>query len=336
MIFVPLIIIALSVNQITSSFRAYFFGKKNPPTPGTKTDDEDDNDKKHEKDNIDESDEEDAHTRADTSLASDDESAEESLYAPIFGRWKFHTHVPILRKLWERQRYLNTDSDDEYLNDEDIVADYPLHYILSKISPRRWFRRKLVVDSDDDSLPPWGRSRGISPPPLRRIIIRERRMGYRRRRDGSSDEVVVFGEEEPRWRWRRGSSSDEASDEIQPSRVSRFLGPVRRLFRRGDEDEVESSSYATGTTSVPSSRSSSRGHGRVFVRGPEPPSKSRYRSRPRRGIATDSEPEFGSGSGSDVQIGVAERLGTAISEPFWRLFGRRRRRNSDIESLMDD
>lgn len=68
----------------------------------------------------------------------EDTSSEESLYAPIFGKWKFHTRIPILRRLWERQVYLNTEDDGDYLFDEAVETDYPLRHFLSKTLRWNW------------------------------------------------------------------------------------------------------------------------------------------------------------------------------------------------------
>jgi hypothetical protein len=238
LVFIPLVLIALYVNQITTftkeTFKPFILGDKETTDKVEEKEVPEDIEEESVKDeDDDDSDDDDGSTKANDSdaiyhITLDAAPEEESPYAPIFGKWKFHTYIPILRKLWERQVYLNTfDDDTDYLFDQAVEKDYPLHHYLSKISlwnilPSRisewWIERewqKHRSDSDDSS-PVGGRRE-----PRRRIIVEKVRVNrhrhrIRKRSSNSDDDVEVI---------------EEYSD-LPRFRASGLFGPVQRLFRR--------------------------------------------------------------------------------------------------------
>jgi hypothetical protein len=169
LVFVPLILIAFYVNQITSftkkTFKS-FIPEENKNTNAFEAIEEDDDrdeeaDTAEKSDNDDNDDDDDRITADSSDKVTVDGSSEEDTYAPIFGRWKFHTRIPILRRLWKRQIYfdIDDDDDDEYLFDERFEMDYPLHHFLSSspLIPSRirvlWSRGTGYVSSDSLPLP---------------------------------------------------------------------------------------------------------------------------------------------------------------------------------------
>ncbi|KAE9365921.1 hypothetical protein N431DRAFT_495731 [Stipitochalara longipes BDJ] len=270
LVFVPLVFIALYVNQITSftkeTFQSFFLpgNKITDEAEDKKVEEEEESDEESFKDDDDES----------TKVAEIDEEHTEVLsedtietYAKIFGVWTFHTKIPIVRKLWKWQVYLNTrDDDSEYLDDEGIDMGYPLQHFLDKIPLEKWvptglyrwlFRHKdehseysYTDTSYDDSNSTRDRRRS------RRFVVEEvrrrDRIDHRRwfgGRGSEGDEVVVIEEDSDRPRFRgsrvispqriirrRSSGSDEVviieeySDDPR-SRVRRGVRPVKRMTR---------------------------------------------------------------------------------------------------------
>ena len=169
-----------------------------------------------------------------------DDFSDDDTYAPIFGRWKkFHTRIPILRRLWERQLYPNPNYDD---NDDDysFEMDYPLHHFLSmislrKLSPSRlskwWLQRKgYVVEVR-------GKDSSYFHRPVTQIFEPVEELFRRRDRDDTytrSDE-------------NRASDRDSGSTSGSEGHVSRlgaaFPEPLRRLFVRRRSVDIESAPH---------------------------------------------------------------------------------------------
>jgi hypothetical protein len=368
LVFIPLVVIALCVNQITSftkeTFKSFVLRDKQPTDDSEDNEIEDELDEKSVKDK-DEGEDDDS-TKVDDNddniveVTSEDSSW--ATYAPIFGRWKFHTRIPIVRKLWRRQVYLNTrDDDSDYLFDEGIEMDYPLNHFLSNFSLRKFislFQRKEVDSDDDSSIPSWM----LEPPRRRQVVVEEFRrrasFGSRlfRRRRSDSDEIIEVIEEDL---------------DLPRSRVSRVFQPVERLFRKRGQDEEESSD-SDGIIEVIEEDSdhprfrANRVLGRfrrraqdqeenpdsdeiveVIEEGSDHPQfrasrvfrpvEQLFRKRDRGQEAAYAEEtrstdrEIGAASGSDRQEAVSMGLGAALPDPLRRLFVRRRRVH-DIES----
>ncbi|KAK4443566.1 hypothetical protein QBC34DRAFT_416950 [Podospora aff. communis PSN243] len=65
---------------------------------------------------------------------SDDEN---SPYAPLFGRYHFHRHIPLVRNLWRYRKYRRANSKRKDNRWKDTyVTDYPLHYWHAKFNMR--------------------------------------------------------------------------------------------------------------------------------------------------------------------------------------------------------
>ena len=364
MVFIPLVVIALYVNQITSftkeTFKSFVLRDKQP------TDDSEDNEIEDELDDESVKDKDEGEDDDSTKVDDNDDDIAEATsedsswatYAPIFGRWKFHTRIPIVRKLWQRQVYLNTrDDDSDYLFDEGIEMDYPLHHFLSKFSLRKYislFQRKEVVSDDDSSISSWM----LEPPRRRQVVVEEFRrrgsLGSRlfRRRRSDGDEIVEVIEEDsdlPRSRAsrvlgrfrRRAQDEEESSDsddiievieedsEHPRFRASRVLGRFRRRAHDREEnpDGDEIVEVIEEDSDHPQLRAS-----RVLR-----PVEQLFRKRARDQEAAYAEDtrstdrEIGAASGSDRQEAVSMGLGAALPKPLRRLFVRRRRVH-DIES----
>ena len=363
MVFVPLVVIALYVNQITSftkeTFKSFVLRDKQPTDDSEDNEIEDELDEESVKDK--DEDEDDDSTKADDNdddiveVTSEDSSW--ATYAPIFGRWKFHTRIPIVRKLWRRQVYLNTrDDDSDYLFDEGIEMDYPLHHLLSKFSLRKFislFQRKEVDSDYDSSIPSWM----LEPSRRRQVVAEEHRrrgsFGSRlfRRRRSDRDEIVEVIEEE---------------SDLPRSRVSRAFRPFERLFRRRGQDE-EGSSDSDDIVEVSEEDSDhprfrrraqdqeensdsdeivevieeDSDHPRFRASRVFGPVEQLFRKRDRDQEAAYAEEtrstdrEIGAASGSDRQEAVSMGLGAALPEPLKRLFVRRRRVD-DVESGLVD
>lgn len=169
-LFVPLIILALYVNEILSASRKYwgkarksFLASKASKRP--KKLHEDDSDEKTDEGEDHDSDKESGTDgdSVDESTSSDDsesEDAEAREYAQLFGKFTFHTHIPVARHLWRYDLYVQKD----YIVEDDftwtIRKDYPLHHYLSKIAHSNTVRKVLRYlsirlkhrfDSDSDS-----------------------------------------------------------------------------------------------------------------------------------------------------------------------------------------
>ena len=155
MIFVPLSAIALYVNQIKSftkeTVQSYFRRRSNNSVDEREEESDDDETEQ-------ESDGDGDEDVVLTDILSEDSSC--ATYAPLFGKWQFHTRIPIIRKLWRRQAYLNTDDDSsDYLWDEGVNMDYPLHhFILTSLLPKirllglyKWFFGNKADDAVDSS-----------------------------------------------------------------------------------------------------------------------------------------------------------------------------------------
>jgi hypothetical protein len=88
-------------------------------------------------------------------------------YTPIFGLWRFHEKIPMVRRLWEYRYYSespfpssNTFGSDPSCSDQwsdSIKRDYPLHRALRPTShfpcppncrPRPKSRHTLVAKED--------------------------------------------------------------------------------------------------------------------------------------------------------------------------------------------
>jgi hypothetical protein len=364
LVFIPLVVIALYVNQITSftkeTFKSFVLRDKQP------TDDSEDNEIEDELDDESVKDKDEGEDDDSTKVDDNDDDIAEATsedsswakYAPVFGRWKFHTRIPIVRKLWQRKVYLNTrDDDSDYLFDEGIEMDYPLHHLLSKFSLRKFislFQRKEVDSDDDSSIPSWM----LEPSRRRQVVAEEHRrrgsFGSRlfRRRRSDSDEFVEVIEEE---------------SDFPRSRVSRVFRPVERLFRRRGQDEEESSDsddiveVSEEDSDHPRFRRRAQDqeensdsdeivevieedsdHPRFRASRVFGPVEQLFRKRDRDQEAAYAEEtrstdrEIGAASGSDRQEAASMGLGAALPEPLRRLFVRRRRIH-DIESgLVDD
>ncbi|PMD34885.1 hypothetical protein L207DRAFT_128482 [Hyaloscypha variabilis F] len=249
LVFVPLVFIALYVNQITSftreTFQAFFL-PSNPVIDDIeekKVEEDDESDEEEFKDDGDES----------TKVAEDDEGHGEIIsevlsedttetYARLFGRWNFHTKIPGVRELWRWQVYLNNadDHDSEYLDDEYENYNYPLQHFLDKIPfekvvptfIHRWRSPRdddissyYYTDSDDDSNATRDRRRSRR---VSTIVVEE----VRRRRGSDDEEVVVIEEYSPgpRNRVRRRGARPVP-------RITRLF--ARRKEKAGSDDEDE-------------------------------------------------------------------------------------------------
>ncbi|KAI0543157.1 hypothetical protein GGR58DRAFT_519291 [Xylaria digitata] len=73
-------------------------------------------------------------------------------YAPLFGRYKFHTKIWGLRNLWEYKSYGANDHEYGHFWNDEIDIDYPLHHHATKA--RGWFK---------DQISGWRRSRPREP-----------------------------------------------------------------------------------------------------------------------------------------------------------------------------
>lgn len=156
--------------------------------------------------------------------------------------------------------YLNTEDGEDYLFDETVETDYPLHHFLSKILPWKlplltlwrpkhelqkqqtdsdhsfpgyqdWFQEptREVVFEQEDSSREWIDTK------IRRHNreVRRRNREFRRRNGGSDDTV---------------ESKEEESD-LPRSRVRRVFGTVERLFRKKSRRRESPSSFEYSTES---------------------------------------------------------------------------------------
>jgi hypothetical protein len=156
--------------------------------------------------------------------------------------------------------YLNTEDDEDYLFDEAVETDYPLHHFLSKILPWKlplltlwrpkhelqkqqtdsdhsfpgyqdWFQEptREVVFEQEDSSREWIDTK------IRRQNreVRRRNREFRRRNGGSDDTV---------------ESKEEESD-LPRSRARRVFGTVERLFRKKGRRRESPSSFEYSTES---------------------------------------------------------------------------------------
>jgi hypothetical protein len=231
-------LISFYVNQITSftkeTFKS-FIPDENPNTNAFEAieedvdydnDDNDDNDYSVISDSSDE-------VIGDGS--SEEDISEEDIYAPIFGRWKFHTHVPILRRLWKRQIYLDIDDDDDddYLFDEGFETDYPLHRFLSSSplipSRLRVLRSRRKGNISSDSLP------------LAQISERIEELPQTRDQDQNRDQDNAHTRSTETGELDRESSSTSGLERHASGLGAAFPEPLRRLFiKRRRRPDVES------------------------------------------------------------------------------------------------
>ena len=267
MVFVPLVLIAFRVNQITSFTKATFnsiLGENKSTDTIEDIEEDDDSDEETLKDDDDDDDSGKVGISAED---TDDGFSDGDTYAPIFGRWKFHTRIPILRRLWKRRIYLDTkDDDDFYLNDEGFDMDYPLHHFFSVISPLKlvpsWFWRKRYIGYDEDESIP-----------STTTYFRDRTTVV-----GKIIQHVPFASR--RRIRRRGSDGDDITEEesanYSRSRATRVIEPIERIFQRWnrardrDETEITSDERRPADRESSSTSGSERHVSRFGAAFPEP------------------------------------------------------------------
>ncbi|KAG7294401.1 hypothetical protein NEMBOFW57_004472 [Staphylotrichum longicolle] len=76
--------------------------------------------------------------------SSDDEGSKPGRYAPLFGRYRFHVAIPLVRYLWRYRQYLHRNARRKNNRWKDTyVTDYPLRHYQRKVNI--WVLHVLVT-----------------------------------------------------------------------------------------------------------------------------------------------------------------------------------------------
>lgn len=76
--------------------------------------------------------------------SSDDEGSKPGRYAPLFGRYRFHVAIPLVRNLWRYRQYLHRNARRKDNRWKDTyVTDYPLRHYQKKVNI--WVLHVLVT-----------------------------------------------------------------------------------------------------------------------------------------------------------------------------------------------
>ena len=152
-IFIPLIFLALYVNKLIARAKATYKqmlkALRDPdtlldPVPLEDSDDHDSDDERTFVDRRTNLAKSDRYGLDGTNNSSSDEngpagsSDDENLtFAPLFGRYHFHRHIPLLRNLWRYRKYRrpNARRKDNRWKDT-YITDYPLRYYHAKVNMR--------------------------------------------------------------------------------------------------------------------------------------------------------------------------------------------------------
>ncbi|KAL2270175.1 hypothetical protein VTJ83DRAFT_2359 [Remersonia thermophila] len=143
-IFTPLIVLALSINTLMAGVKSLFSDPDKSTDPLHKDalfihdSDPEDSSPNSSPNSLDG---DSSYQRSDPPSARSSSDAASPKYAPLFGRWTFHAHIPYLRNLWRWRRYplrFVFRVDNPWTG--RLVRDYPLRRFRRRLRLWAWSR----------------------------------------------------------------------------------------------------------------------------------------------------------------------------------------------------